>query len=50
MSAAIQFTGWPKRENRPCTITKSLSATFPGSFGGMLFVRLFDLQTAPRHD
>src|ERR1700686_3815185 len=23
MSAAIQFTGWPKPENRPCTITKS---------------------------
>jgi hypothetical protein len=23
MSAAIQFTGWPTPENRPCTITKS---------------------------
>ena len=27
MSAAIQFTGWPKPENRPCTITTSSSAT-----------------------
>jgi hypothetical protein len=27
MSAAIQFTGRPKPENRPCTITKSPSAT-----------------------
>ncbi|HYT01501.1 MAG TPA: hypothetical protein VEL70_01245, partial [Candidatus Acidoferrum sp.] len=23
MSDAIQFTGWPKPENRPCTISKS---------------------------
>jgi len=44
MSAAIQFTGWPEPENRPCTITKSFSVTIvPGSYfsvGGMLLMRL----------
>ncbi len=41
---AIQFTGRPMPENRPCTITKSFSATIvPGSYlsvGGMLLMRL----------
>src|SRR6202521_4862736 len=33
MSAAIQFTGRPKSEKRPCTITKSPLATIvPGSY------------------
>src|SRR5580692_11272009 len=44
MSAAIQFTGCPNPENRPCTITKSPSATIiPGSYfnvGGRLLIRL----------
>src|SRR6266849_3642148 len=44
ISAAIQLTGWPKSENRPCTITKSPSATIvPGSYfnvGGRLLIRL----------
>src|SRR6266478_2725095 len=44
MSAAIQFTGRPKFENRPCTITNSRSATIvPGSYlsvGGRLLMRL----------
>jgi hypothetical protein len=42
--AAIQFTGWPKPENRPCTVTNSFSATIvPGSdfsVGGMLLMSL----------
>src|SRR6266571_6687945 len=44
ISAAIQFTGRPNPENRPCTITKSPSATIvPGSYfsvGGRLLTRL----------
>src|SRR5712692_3239153 len=44
MSAAIQFTGAPIPLNRPCTITKSPSATIvPGSYfnaGGRLLIRL----------
>src|SRR5437899_11379159 len=44
ISAAIQFTGAPKSLNRPCTITKSPSATIvPGSYfnvGGRLLMRL----------
>src|SRR5229473_935614 len=44
MSAAIQFTGRPKSEKRPCTITKSPSATIvPGSYlsvVGRLLMRL----------
>src|SRR5713101_6793150 len=44
MSAATQFTGWPKPVNRPCTITKSPSATIvPGSYfsvGGILLMSL----------
>src|ERR1700747_2488370 len=31
MSAAIQFTGRPKCENRPCTMTKAPSATIAGN-------------------
>src|SRR5438309_7827114 len=48
-SAAIQFTGAPKPLNRPCTITRSPSATIvPGSYfnvGGMLLMRLNTLTT-----
>src|SRR4029077_13263538 len=44
MSAAIQFTGWPKPEKRPCTITKSFSATISRDsyfrVGGMLLISL----------
>jgi Integrase core domain len=44
ISAAIQFTGAPKSENRPWIITRSPSDTIiPGSYfsvGGMLFIRL----------
>src|SRR5712671_5841124 len=44
MSAAIQFTGRPKSEKRPCTITKSPSATtVPASYlsvVGRLLMRL----------
>src|SRR5712671_2778549 len=43
MSAATQFTGRPKFENRPCTMTKFPSATIvPGSYlraGGRLLMR-----------
>src|SRR5712692_3691587 len=43
MSAEIQFNGSPKPENRPCTITKSPSATIvPASYfrvGGILLIR-----------
>src|SRR4029077_14629727 len=44
MSAVIQFAGWAWPEKRPCTITKSPSATIiPDSYfraGGMLLMRL----------
>jgi hypothetical protein len=44
ISAAIQFTETPKPLNRPCTITRSPSATIvPGSYfdvGGKLLMRL----------
>jgi hypothetical protein len=44
MSAAIQFTGRPKAENRPWMIAKSSSATInPGSYfrvSGRLLIRL----------
>jgi len=43
ISAAIQFTGRPNFENRPCTMTKFPSATIvPGSYsrvGGRLLMR-----------
>src|ERR1700722_2845405 len=43
ISAAIQFTGSPRSLNRPCTMTKLLSAMMiPGSYfsvGGVLFIR-----------
>src|SRR5260370_37411941 len=44
ISAAIQFAGSPKLENRPCTMTKFSSATIvPCSYlrvGGRLLLRL----------
>src|SRR6266851_1716915 len=49
MSAAIQFTGRPKSEKRPCTITKSPSATIvPGSYLSVVGRLLMRLNRPPR--
>jgi len=49
MSATIQFTGSPKSENRPCKMTKSLSAiTVPDPYLSVAGRRLMRLNKPSR--